>query len=182
EVFGMAALLLFHDARRASRSDNQESYIPLEHQDRQLWDDKLIAEANKYMDKALAYKQAGQYQLQAAISALHCHAPSWEVTDWYQITLLYLRLLDFNGSPMVLLNLLVAKSYTAELDKVYQELLLLEVQLPDYQPYYAAKSDIEGRLGLLVAANASLDKAIKLSQNGSERDFLLRKRAVSLKN
>ncbi|MEO9944986.1 sigma-70 family RNA polymerase sigma factor [Paraglaciecola sp.] len=182
EVFGMAALLLFHDARRASRSDNQESYIPLEHQDRQLWDDKLIVEANKYMDKALAYKQAGQYQLQAAISALHCHAPSWEATDWYQITLLYLRLLDFNGSPMVLLNLLVAKSYTAELDKVYQELLLLEAQLPDYQPYYAAKSDIEGRLGLLVAANASLDKAIKLSQNGSERDFLLRKRAVSLKN
>ncbi|MEP2651807.1 MAG: sigma-70 family RNA polymerase sigma factor [Paraglaciecola sp.] len=182
EVFGMVALLLFHDARRASRSNSLEAYISLEHQDRQLWDDKLITEANKYMDKALAYKQAGQYQIQAAISALHCNAPSWEVTDWNQIRLLYLRLLDFNGSPMVLLNFLVAKSYTAELDKVYQELLLLETRLSDYQPYYAAKSDIEGRLALPVAANTSLDKAIKLSKNGSERDFLLRKRAASLKN
>lgn len=176
EVLGMAALLLFHDARRASRCNSLESYIPLEYQDRQLWDGNLISEANEFMNKALVYKQAGQYQIQGAISALHCSAASWELTDWKQIQLLYFRLFDFNASPLVHLNFLVAKSYTEKLDKVYQELLLLETKLFDYQPYYAAKSDVERRLQLPIAASKSLDKAIKLSKNGSERDFLMKKR------
>ncbi|WP_133469773.1 RNA polymerase sigma factor [Paraglaciecola marina] len=182
EVLGNAALILFHDARRKSRTTSVATYIPLELQDRNLWDMVKIQEASILLNKAMSLRQPGPYQLQAAISALHSTAATWEETDWYQIQLLYLRLLDFNDSAVVVLNLLVAMSYCGELEKAYQELLLLEPKLNDYQPYYAARSDIESRMQLTAAAILSLEKAIKLSKNGSERDFLIRKRAVNLKS
>jgi RNA polymerase sigma-70 factor (ECF subfamily) len=82
EVFGLSALLLFHDARRLSRSSVTASYIPLESQDRALWNKETINQANVLIDQALTFQQPGPYQIQAAISALHANGQSWAATDW----------------------------------------------------------------------------------------------------
>lgn len=196
EVFGLAALLHFHDARRFSRcskwqniivshgngnaKEAKTNYIPLASQDRKHWDKSLIAKGNELLDKALSFKKGGQYQIQAAISALHCNASDWQSTDWKQITLLYQSLYRLAPSPIVELNQLVAQSNisTTSLDtlsNVYQRLSQLQDDLQTYQPYFAAKAEFEARLGLLNAERASLQKAISLTKNKTETNFLLDK-------
>jgi RNA polymerase sigma-70 factor (ECF subfamily) len=138
EVFGLAALMLFHDARRLSRSSVIEPYIPLEQQDRTQWDQDQIHQANALIHQALAYKQRGPYQIQAAISAFHSMAKSWEATDWPQIKLLYMSLLQLSPSPVVALNLAMAKANSGQLVLAYEDLVALRDELNQYQPYFAA--------------------------------------------
>lgn len=176
EVFGLAALMLFHDARRLSRSSTSEPYIPLEHQDRMLWDQTQIEQANHFIQQALQFKQRGPYQIQAAISALHAKAKSWDATDWPQIQLLYMSLLQLQPSPVVALNLVIAKSNGGQLKLAYQELLALGNELNQYQPYHAARGDLESRLRLFNCAIDSFSRAISLSKNSVERDFLIKKK------
>lgn len=180
EVMGLAALLALHDARRASRSSASDGFIPLEHQDRTLWDKNLIRQGTKLLEQAMTYHQAGPYQIQAAISALHVKAKSWQTTDWKQIYLLYRRLLEMAPSAVVALNCAVAKANKGELQSAYQDILSLGNELQAYQPYYAARSELESRLCFHQLALDSITIAIKLTANNAERDFL-RQKQVALK-
>ena len=108
EVAGLLALMLLTDARRPARTDAGGDLIPLEEQDRTRWDRALIAEGVAVLDAAVARGAVGEYQLQAAIAALHDRAPSAELTDWPQILALYGLLERMTGNPVVSLNRAVA--------------------------------------------------------------------------
>ncbi|MGA9673566.1 MAG: sigma-70 family RNA polymerase sigma factor [Terracidiphilus sp.] len=123
EVAGLLALMLLTHARRAARTGPHEELIPLDQQDRTLWDRDAIAEGTAFLTAALARGSVGLYQLQAAIAALHDEAPSTEDTDWPQILALYQLLQRVAPSPMVTLNHAIA---TAMVHGPSQGLHLLE--------------------------------------------------------
>ena len=104
EVSGLLALMLLTDARRPARSGPDGELIPLAEQDRTQWDNDLIAEGIALITRTLGRGHAGEYQLQAAVAALHDQAASPEATDWPQILKLYEVLEGMTGNPMVTLN------------------------------------------------------------------------------
>src|SRR5262249_23492269 len=108
EVTGLLALMLLTDARRAARTGPGGELIPLDEQDRRLWDRQLISEGAALASRALSSGTAGLYQLQAAIAALHDEAARVEETDWRQILALYDVLLEISDNPMVSLNRAIA--------------------------------------------------------------------------
>jgi RNA polymerase sigma factor (sigma-70 family) len=108
EVAGLLALMLLTDARRAARTGPEGELIPLDEQDRSLWDRRLIAEGVALVSDALSRRPVGSYQLQAAIAAVHDEAPRVEDTDWPQILALYGLLKQMSDNPMVALNHAIA--------------------------------------------------------------------------
>lgn len=108
EVAGLLALMLLTDARRAARTGPGEELIPLDQQDRSLWDRDEIAEGTELLTLALSKGAVGLYQLQAAIAAVHDEAQSTEQTDWPQILALYELLQQVAPGPMVMLNHAIA--------------------------------------------------------------------------
>ncbi|HVT35625.1 MAG TPA: RNA polymerase sigma factor, partial [Nevskiaceae bacterium] len=108
EVFGLLALMLLHDSRRAARADADGELILLEEQDRALWNRAQIDEGVALVERALVMRRPGPYGVQAAIAALHAQAPSAAATDWPQVVALYDLLLRMAPSPVVELNRAVA--------------------------------------------------------------------------
>ncbi|HET7798833.1 MAG TPA: DUF6596 domain-containing protein, partial [Humibacillus xanthopallidus] len=108
ETMGLLALMLLLDARRAARTDDQGRLVPLPDQDRSLWDPELVAEGLDLLGRAMAHHDVGEYQLQAAIAAVHDRAPSADETDWSEICALYELLERVTGNPVVTLNRAVA--------------------------------------------------------------------------
>jgi RNA polymerase sigma factor (sigma-70 family) len=108
EVAGLLALMLLLDARRPARADAAGELVPLPDQDRTLWDRKLIAEGTALLDGAIGTGGVGEYQLQAAIAAIHDRAPQAGDTDWPQILALYALLEEMTDNPVVTLNRAVA--------------------------------------------------------------------------
>ena len=108
EVMGMLALMLLTEARRTARSGPSGELIPLDEQDRSLWDRQLITEGIALVTNAMAHGAVGEYQLQAAIAAVHDEAQDVHSTDWPQILALYSVLSRMSENPMVALNHAVA--------------------------------------------------------------------------
>jgi predicted RNA polymerase sigma factor len=108
EVMGLLALMLLTDARRAARTGASGELVPLDEQDRTLWDQRLIVEGIALVSTALSQGSIGSYQLQAAIAALHDEAARVEDTDWPQIFALYGLLQRISDNPMVALNHAIA--------------------------------------------------------------------------
>ncbi|WP_318528334.1 RNA polymerase sigma factor [Nonomuraea gerenzanensis] len=113
EVTGLLALMLLTEARRPARTGGHDELIPLDEQDRSRWDAALIREGTDLLDQVWSRRQAGPYQLQAAIAAVHAAAPSPERTDWPQIAVLYLWLERLSPTAPVRLSrvVAVAKAY-----------------------------------------------------------------------
>lgn len=108
EVLGLLALMLLTDARRAARTGANGELIPLDEQDRSLWNREAIAEGAALVSAAFAKGAIGEYQLQAAIAALHDEAPRPEDTDWPQILALYGVLMRMSDNPMLTMNHAIA--------------------------------------------------------------------------
>jgi RNA polymerase sigma factor (sigma-70 family) len=108
EITGLLALMLLTDARRTARTDANGELIPLDAQDRTLWDQRLVAEGIALISEALSRRAIGPYQLQAAIAAVHDEASRAEDTDWPQILALYGLLEGMSDNPMVTLNRAIA--------------------------------------------------------------------------
>src|SRR5689334_17011696 len=108
EAAGLLALMLLHESRRSARATPAGDLILLEHQDRSLWNQALIAEGTALVGRALAVGNVGAYTIQAAISAVHAAAPTAAATDWNQIVGLYDVLTRAEPSPVVELNRAVA--------------------------------------------------------------------------
>jgi RNA polymerase sigma factor (sigma-70 family) len=111
EVQGLLALMILNDARRAARTSDDGSLVPLAEQDRGLWDSSAIEEGVALITDALTRRPLGPYQLQAAIAAVHVEAPSSDETDWPQIVGLYELLMRIAPNPMVTLNHAVAVAF-----------------------------------------------------------------------
>jgi RNA polymerase sigma-70 factor (ECF subfamily) len=170
EAKGLLALMLFHDARRATRLDARGAIVLLEDQDRARWNQAQIAEAGALVEVALRGRPVGEYALQAAIAGLHAQAPRSEDTDRRQIAALYAVLLALYPSPVVALNHAVAVGMA---DGFEQGLALLEnVHLPGYHLLPAARADLLRRLGRNVEALAQYRQALALVTNEAERRFL----------
>lgn len=108
EISGLLALMLLHHARRDARYTASGELVPLDQQDRSLWDTAMIADGVAVLQDALARDRLGEYQAQAAIAALHDDAPTAAETDWPQILEWYDELARLTDSPVVALNRAVA--------------------------------------------------------------------------
>ena len=139
EVLGLLALLLLHESRAATRFDGWGRMIRLADQDRTRWNRALIAEATGLLDRALALRGPGPYQVQAAIAALHAEAPDYDHTDWAQIRLLYDRLQALTPSPVVLLNRAVATRYVVGPEAALAEITPLAAELDGYRLFHALR-------------------------------------------
>lgn len=177
EIEGLLAGMLLAHGRHAARF-GEGGFVPLEAQDRALWDHTLIGEGLALLDLAMTRRLPGPFQIQAAISALHVQADADDGPDWAQILLLYDRLLALSPSPVVALNRSVALAETGALDRARRELQGLEGALAAYQPFHAAQADLAARAGDMEAAAVSYDHAIRLSQSDGEKAWLANRRAV----
>jgi RNA polymerase sigma-70 factor (ECF subfamily) len=177
EVWGLSALMLLHDARRAARVDPSGQYVALDAQDRSLWDQDRIREGLARLDRAVRLRRPGEYQLQAAITALQIQAPDAEATDWAQIAELYGALASLNPSPVVELNRAVAvgMAFGAAAGLEVLDPLLGDPALERYQPLYAAHAELLGRAGDAEGAARAYERAIELSANAVERAELERR-------
>ena len=174
EVAGLLALMLLIESRRTTRVDAAGELVPLRDQDRGGWDRSLIAEGHALVRECLAVGRPGQYQLLAAINAVHTDAPDVSSTDWSQIAVLYDQLYAISPSPIVALNRAVV---VAELDG--PEVALAQVdrlELPTYHAWHATRADLLRRLGRSAEARAAYDAAIGATENPAERAYLARRR------
>jgi RNA polymerase sigma-70 factor (ECF subfamily) len=172
EVWGLSALMLLHDARRAARVDASGRYVALDDQDRSLWNRDRAREGLSRLDRAVRLRRPGEYQLQAAITALQMRAGD---TDWAQIAGLYGALAALNPSPVVELNRAVAVGLA---DGPAAGLELLEPllgELDGYQPLHAAHAELLSRAEDTDAAARAYGRAIALTANAVERDELQRR-------
>jgi RNA polymerase sigma-70 factor (ECF subfamily) len=174
EVLGLLALMLIHESRRAARTSPTGELILLENQDRSLWNKEQIAEGVALLEKALKSRRFGAYTLQAAIAAVHAEAESVAATDWRQIVALYDRLLQMQPSPVVELNRAVAIAMRdgPEAGLTHIDAVLEQGELANYYLAHSARADMCRRLGRTAEARSSYEKALALTKQEPERQFL----------
>ena len=174
EVNGLLALMLLQESRRAARTSPAGELILLEHQDRALWNREQIAEGVALVEKALSSRRFGAYTLQAAIAAVHAEAESTAATDWRQIVALYNQLVRIQPSPVVHLNRAVAIAMCdgPEAGLTHIDALLEHGELANYYLAHSARAELCRRLGRTAEARASYEKALALTQQEPERQFL----------
>jgi len=177
ENLGLLALMLLQDSRRRARVNDRGELATLEEQDRSLWDREEIDRGVRLVERALALRRAGRYQLQAAIAALHCEAPTAADTDWRQIVALYEELLRISSSPVVALNHAAAVAMS---DGYEQGLRLVEAagaggRLDNYYLFHAARADLLRRLNRLDDAHAAYRRALSLTTNRVEQKYIRRR-------
>ncbi len=179
EVAGLLALMLLTDARREARSSPDGELIPLDEQDRTLWDRAAIAEGVALVTEAMSHGTVGPYQIQAAIAAVHDEAPRAEDTDWPQVLALYNLLARMSDNPMVSLNRAVAVAMVhgpkAALDLV--DALASDPRLSAHHRVAAVRAHLLEKLGDRAAAIAAYRKAAALTASMPERSYLLVKAA-----
>ena len=177
EAWGLLALMLLHDSRRAARVDDAGRYVALDQQDRSRWDQGRIREGLRALEQAVRLRRPGPYQLQAAISALHSEAPNADEVDWNQVADLYEALARMNPSPVVEVNRAVAVAFARGPEPGLELLapLLEDSALESYQPLHAAHAELLRRAGDRDGAARAYDRAIELSSNAVERTELQRR-------
>jgi predicted RNA polymerase sigma factor len=177
EVAGLLALMLLTDARRAARSGPHGELIPLDEQDRTVWDRAQIAEGTELVSEALSKGSVGLYQLQAAIAALHDEADRAEDTDWPQILALYGLLKQMNDNPMVALNHAIAAAMVHGPETGLDLLAALEAD-PRIAGHYrldAVRGHFYERSGELERATAHYRAAAERTASIPERNYLAAK-------
>ena len=172
EAAGLLALMLLVDARSAARTDDDGELVPLAEQDRTLWDQELVAEGIAVLDASIGKGPAGEYQLQAAIAAVHDRARQADETDWPQILALYGLLEQLTGSPVVRLNRAVAAAM-AESPSAGLELLEgVDEQLSGHYRLDAVRAHLLEMDGDLEAARKHYRAAAERATNLVEQRYL----------
>ncbi len=168
EAHGLLALMLLQDSRRAARTGDE--LVLLEEQDRSLWDREEIDRGKAALERALALRRPGPYQLQAAIASLHTSRQ----TDWDEIAALYGALLAYQASPVVELNRAVAVAMAAGPERGLK--LIDEIEgLERYHLYHSARASLLRRLGRHDEAAVAYERALELAPGNVERRFLGRR-------
>ncbi len=183
EVAGLLALMLLTDARRAARVGPDGELIPLDEQDRALWDRAMIAEGIALVSEAMSRGAIGAYQLQAAVAAVHDEASRVEETDWPQIFALYGLLLTLSDNPMVALNRAVAGAMVHGPEAGLEMLVPLDAdpRLGGHHRLDAVRAHLLERLGRRDEAAALYRAAAAKTTSAPERDYLTTK-ALRLKD
>jgi RNA polymerase sigma-70 factor (ECF subfamily) len=175
EAVGLLALMLLIEARRATRTTSSGDLVLLPDQDRGRWDRELIDEGQALVRACVRRGQPGQYQIQAAINAVHSSAPTAPETDWDQILQLYDQLSEVAPGSVVSLNRAVA---LAEVDGPAAALELVDgLALERYHMFHAIRADLLRRLERHAEAAAAYRAALARSENAAERRFLERRLA-----
>jgi predicted RNA polymerase sigma factor len=171
----LLALMLLTDARRPARSGPDGALIPLDEQDRGLWDRAAIAEGVALISDALPRGAVGAYQLQAAIAAVHDEAASAEATDWPQIVALYEVLLGLADNPMVRLNHAIAVAMVRGPAAGLALLAALDddPRIAGHYRLAAVRGHLYERAGDLAAALAHYRAAASRTTSVPERNFLI---------
>jgi len=177
EVLGLLALMLLHHARRRARFGADGRLVTLDAQDRSLWDTAQIAEGVRLLQRALVTGRRGEYQLQAAIAALHDDAPSHTETDWPQILEWYDELVAVGNNPIARLSRVVALSHVLGPDAALAELGTLESVVGDRHRYVAVRGYLLERVGDQVGAAEAYAAAARGATSILERDHLTRRAA-----
>ncbi len=179
EVSGALALMLLTHARSAARVDHTGDLVPLRDQDRSRWDRSLVAEGVRILEEVLPRGSTGRYQLQAAISAVHDEAGSWEDTDWPQIALLYAMLHDVAPGPAVTLNRAVAVAMTAGAGPALAMLapLLEDPAMRRHHRTHAVHAHLLEMDGDPAGAETAYLEAARLTRSVPEQRYLNRRLA-----
>ena len=176
ENLGLLALMLLQDSRRRARSTSQNDLVTLEEQDRSLWD-QIEIEGLELIERALKQGRVGNYQLQAAVAALHAEAKSAEETDWAQIAAIYRVLSRMNSSPIVALNHAAAVAMSEGPEKGLS--MIDEVEhagkLDDYYLLHASRGDLLRRLRRFDEARTAYVRALELTSNQVEKNYIRRR-------
>jgi RNA polymerase sigma-70 factor, ECF subfamily len=175
EVLGLLALMLLQHSRSDTRTDAAGELVLLEDQDRSRWDHDMIDEGLSTLDRAMAGRAPGPYQLQAAIAALHAGAPRPEDTDWPQIAALYRALSVSDPSPVVELNRAVAVAMADGPAAAMPLVDALAGELDRYHLFHSTRADLLRRLGREKEAAEAYHRALELATNPAERSFLQRR-------
>jgi RNA polymerase sigma-70 factor (ECF subfamily) len=177
EVLGLLSLMLLHDARREARVGPAGALILLEDQDRSRWDRERIDEGLGLVRRALQLGRPGPYQVQAAIAALHDEATTAAETDWAQIANLYRALRSMTPSPVVELNLAaaVAMADGPAIGLAMMDAIAASGELDRYPYLHAARADLLRRLARWSEADVAYRRAVGLTTNRAERDYLERR-------
>jgi len=177
EVTGLLALMLLTDARRPARTRADGELVPLAEQDRALWDRRLVAEGVALITEALRRGQVGEYQLQAAVAAVHDQAAGHASTDWAEILALYGLLERMTGNPMVTLNRAVAAAMAHGPAAGLALLDGLEYRLGDHHRLHSVRAHLLELAGDTRAAVAEFQAAAARTTNVREQHYLTMKAA-----
>jgi RNA polymerase sigma-70 factor (ECF subfamily) len=170
EVLALLALMLLNDARKEARL-RDGLLVPLDDQDRSLWDTRQLDEGRALLHKAAAHGRPGPYLTQAAIADRYLHEPR----DWRQIAALYQALARQTGSPVVEMNRAIA---VAELDGPEAGLAILDaLDLDHYRYFHSTRAELLRRAGRDAAAHDAYRRALDLAQTEPEQRFLARRLA-----
>ena len=184
EVAGLLALMLLTDARRAARTGTSGEIIPLDEQDRSLWDRRLIDEGVAIISATLPQGSIGPYQLQAAIAAVHDESPSAEETDWSEILALYGVLKRITDNPMVRLNHAIAASMVDGPETGLELLTALDddARIAGHYRLDAVRAHLLEKAGDRDRALVHYRAAAERTTNIPERNYLLTKVARLVSN
>jgi RNA polymerase sigma-70 factor (ECF subfamily) len=170
EVAGLVALLSLHDARRRARLDEAGAAVPLPEQDRARWDRQAITQATALLERALAEQRPGPFQVEAAISAVHCRAQHADATDWGEIAALYALLESMRPIPAVRVNRAFA---VARASSAAAGLALLDdrsaIDAECYPYVHLVRGALLEELCRIDEARDSLRRALTLARNEVER-------------
>ncbi len=172
EIMGLTALMLLQHARADARFGPDGAVVLLEHQDRRLWDRRLVAEGLALIDKALRHGRPGAYQAQAAIAAMHARAAHYDDTDWETIAQLYGTLERMQPSPIITLNRAVALSKAQGPEAALALIDPLSAKLSTYFYFHGARGAFLKQLGRHDEARVAFGHAIALANSTSEAAYI----------
>jgi len=180
EALGLLALMLHAEARRRARRREDGEYVPLAEQDPELWDSRMIAEAETLLLRASALGTLGRYQLEAALQSAHVDRCRTGRANWTEVVRLYDALFALAGSPVVAINraLAVAELHgtSAGLDAMPES--AADSRLAEYQPYWAARAALLAKIGAQGEARQAYEIAIGLERDPAVRRFLQTRQSV----
>lgn len=180
EALGLLALMLHAEARRRARRSADGEYVPFAEQDPALWDGQMIEEAEALLRRACALGAFGRYQLEAAIQSAHIDRGRSGCANWAAVVKLYDALSALTGSPVVAINraLAIAELQGARAGLSLIQEMAADVRLAEYQPYWAARAELEARSGAPSEARHAYEIAIGLERNPAVRRFLQRRQSA----
>jgi RNA polymerase sigma-70 factor (ECF subfamily) len=176
DVFALLSLMQLNASRFKARQDEKGNILTLDRQNRLQWDYSLMEKGFKNLEKSTD-KLISIYHILATISAYHCSATNYSVTDWQSILSLYDKLVQIDNSPIVLLNRAIALSKVSGSKKAIDELKKIE-EIPSIKLnhlFYSTKAEFQIELNQFDNAAVTLEKAIELAPMKSEKTLLQEK-------
>ncbi|MGC2638434.1 MAG: DUF6596 domain-containing protein [Acidobacteriaceae bacterium] len=174
EARGLLALTLFSESRRRARRDQAGRFVPLTRQDRSLWDEAMIEEAETLLRRASEAGQIGRYQLEAAIQSAHVAGARTGVVPWREIVRLYDGLVHLTESPVAAINrsYAVAEAEGAAAGLAALDLVAADRRVENYQPYWAVRAHLLARTDLHEEARQAYRLAMGLERDPAVREYL----------